>query len=72
MRAMADVPDAPWIRDAEINGDPAPDPVICPVCYRECERIYYYKGDRDALGCENCIDWMDAYDWDEQRGGENG
>lgn len=69
---MADVPDAPWIRDAEINGDPAPDPVICPVCYKECERIYYYKSERDALGCENCIDWMDAYDWDEQRGGENG
>ena len=69
---MNDLPDAPWIRDAELNGwgDDVP-PVHCPVCHEECERIYYYKGDRDALGCDVCIDWMDAYDWQEQYGGDD-
>jgi hypothetical protein len=42
--------------------------VKCPVCYEECERIYFYKGSRDALGCDRCIDWMDAYDWEEEGG----
>lgn len=66
---MEQIPDAPWIRDAELNGvGPAEDPVKCPVCYEECERIYFYKGSRDALGCDRCIDWMDAYDWEEEGG----
>ena len=67
------IADAPWIRDAEINGMPggdAPDP-RCPICNHECERIYFYKGEtdaRDVLGCDLCIDWEDAATWiDEHR-----
>ena len=70
---MEHVPDAPWIRDAEQNGIESPDPVKCPVCYEECERIYYYKNnEHDALGCENCIDWLSSDDWKEMYGGDYG
>lgn len=62
---MEQVPDAPWIRDAELNGMPADEPVKCPVCYEECEQIYFYRGQRDALGCDRCIDWMPAEEWRE-------
>lgn len=71
MVTLTNLPDAPWIRDAELNGIDAPDPVKCPVCGGECERIYFYKGNRDALGCDICIDWMDSYDWQEQYGGDS-
>lgn len=69
---MEQLPDAPWIRDAELNGvGPDDPPPKCPVCYEECEQIYFYKGCRDALGCDRCIDWMDAWDWkqDQDDGG---
>ena len=68
---MARLPDAPWIRDAELNGLPEREPVHCPVCGEECERIYFYKDSSDALGCEICIDWMDADDWQDQYGGDD-
>lgn len=55
-------PDAPWIRDAEMNGMPSPDPVICPVCGSECEEIYEDK-DGDAFGCEHCVKCLDADQW---------
>lgn len=60
------IPDAPWIRDAEINGMPGGDECHCPVCHKECERIYFYRGEtdaRDVLGCDQCIDWEDAFSW---------
>lgn len=72
---MEQIPDAPWIRDAELNGwGPEEKPVKCPVCYEECEQIYFYKGSRDALGCDRCIDSMDAYDWqaDQDEEGRDG
>ena len=43
---MQDLPDAPWIREAEMFGPPpyddGPDPV-CPICGEECETIYTDK-----------------------------
>ncbi len=61
---MISIPDAPWIRDAENNGVGSSDPEPkCPICYQECERLYRYNGGRDILGCENCIDTVDSYDW---------
>ena len=48
---------APEIREAENDGMPAGDTPLCPICYEEAERFYYYKGTRDVLGCEHCIDW---------------
>ena len=34
---------------------------ICPICFAECEYIYYDK-DREILGCDNCVNRDDAYD----------
>jgi len=64
---MITIPDAPYIRDAEMNGIPSADPPICPICKSEAERFYFLNGDSDILGCENCIDWKDAYDVETER-----
>ena len=64
---MQDLPDAPWIRDAELNGMPSADSVICPVCGKECETIYLDDGCLNVVGCDNCIRTMDAYDWFEEQ-----
>ena len=55
------IPDAPYIREAEMYGIPSPDPVFCPVCGAECEDFYIQEG--DVIGCECCIRVRDAYDW---------
>ena len=62
---MQDLQDAPWIRDAELNGMPSADPVFCPVCGEECETLYL-AGGTDPVGCENCIEERDAYEWTEE------
>ena len=62
---MEQIPDAPWIRDAELNGMPGPEPdeVECPCCGQKCESIYTDRLGWEALGCENCIRERDAWDW---------
>lgn len=59
---MIDVPDAPWIRDAEINGMPEPEDFYCPVCGAENPEKFY-EIDGDVIGCECCVNVHDAYDW---------
>jgi len=61
------IPDAQWIRKAKLNGMPSADPVICPVCGKECETIYLDDGCINVVGCDNCIRTMDAYDWFEEQ-----
>ena len=46
---MYDIPDAPWIRDAEINGMPEPED-------------FYFDTNGDLVGCSDCITRRDAYD----------
>ncbi len=53
------IPDADYIRDAEMNGMPSPDPVDCPVCGERCETIYL-KCYGDVLGCDRCIKTKEA------------
>lgn len=60
------IPDAPWIRDAEQNGYPGDDPVECPVCGEECDTIYADMYG-NVVGCENCVMKQDAWEWDEER-----
>ena len=60
--AFDSIPDAPYIREAEMYGMPSPDPVHCPVCGKECEEIYKDK-DGDVVGCEHCVQSEDAYQW---------
>lgn len=59
---MTMIPDDPRIRDAEMNGYPADDPVICPCCGEEAEKFFFYNGGTDILGCDNCIDIRDAWE----------
>ena len=56
------IDDAPWIRDAEINGMDDPPPVKCPVCGAECATIYKDIND-DVVGCDICMNWQDADEW---------
>ena len=44
---MQQLPDAPWIREAETYGMPPYDDfdVTCPVCGRECEEFYLDEDD---------------------------
>lgn len=62
---MQDLPDAPWIREAEMYGmppyDDGPDPT-CPVCGEECETIYTDK-DGEPVGCDQCVTLWEAYEW---------
>lgn len=61
---MTQLPDAPWIREAERYGYPPnePYPVECPLCGRECEEFYLDEDD-SILGCPKCIKKVDAFDW---------
>lgn len=43
------------------------DEIKCPVCGEVCDTIYRDKW-LDAIGCENCVTWMDAWDWAETNG----
>ena len=62
---MEMIPDAPYIREAEMNGMPSPEKVYCPCCGRECLTIYAIGG--DVIGCEQCVDVLDANEWLEQK-----
>ena len=65
---MQDLPDAPWIREAEMYGmppyDDGPDPV-CPICGKECEMIYMDQNGTE-VGCEHCIRTTDAWIWQDE------
>ena len=50
---MEQVPDAPWIREAENDGMPPFDPPVCPICGEECETIYADMTG-DVFGCDRC------------------
>lgn len=63
---MSQLPDAPWIREAEMYGVPEPPPVHCPVCRKECEWIYVDAESDSAVGCDECIKKYPADDWYEK------
>ena len=60
---MIDIPDAPWIRDAEINGMPEPEDFTCPICGSENPEDFYFDTNGDLVGCSDCITMRDAYDY---------
>lgn len=62
-----DLPDHPDIRKMEMYGTLQVDmnereAVYCPFCGRECDTIYLDKNG-DAVGCDQCIQTEDAFDW---------
>ena len=68
---MANIPDAPWIRETEATGccsygfwnQPAKDErtPVCPVCGEEADEFYKNK-DGEIVGCFNCITKVDAWE----------
>ena len=64
--ATMEVPDAPWIREAERNGYPSSPPVECPCCGKDCTTVY-----KDAYGdvfaCNWCVEIQDADEWAEEQ-----
>ena len=62
---MEQIPDAPYIREAERYGMPPYDVPQCPVCGHECNSIFMdYSG--NVFGCENCIRERDSYEWRDE------
>lgn len=59
---MMDLPDAPWIREAELYGMPEAENFYCPVCGAENPEKFY-EVDGEVIGCEECVKTHDAYDW---------
>lgn len=62
---MEQIPDAPWIRDAELNGVPDDDPVKCPICGEECDTIFEDRYG-NLFGCDQCIRKRDAWEYQEE------
>lgn len=60
-----DLPDAPWIRDAERNGYPSTEPVYCPICGKECTTIYK-DINSEVFACNWCLEEQDADEWQAQ------
>lgn len=58
---MNDLPDAPWIRDAETNGVGYDDDkeFTCPVCGAAAPDYVYSTGRHasrcDIIGCSECV-----------------
>lgn len=56
------VPDAPWIRDAEMYGMWDGPEIDCPVCGLEA-LIMYKDANNEIVGCDKCMRTVDATDW---------
>lgn len=59
------IKDAPDIRMTEETGYPVPVKwPRCPVCGQECSSVYR-NGDGEIVACDNCLEELDAWDWQE-------
>ena len=65
-----DIPDAPWVREAETFGvGEDMEDIYCPVCGSENPEDFYFDRDGDICGCDACMKRRDAWEWHcEQRG----
>ena len=62
---MAQIPDAPFIREAEQYGMPPFETIECPVCGKECDTLFFdHSG--TLCGCERCMTQKDAWEWMEE------
>lgn len=59
----------PAITRAMLTGYPDGEPSwpTCPCCGKECETIYLDKS-RYALGCDKCVNAVDAWEWQSGEG----
>lgn len=61
--ANMDIPDAPWIRDAETYGMPEAEDVSCPVCYAENPEWIMTDACYEEICCSECAEQVDAWDY---------
>lgn len=54
--------EAPWVSDTPEDGEE----FRCPVCGEHCEEFYTQDG--AIIGCENCINICDAWEWEQDYG----
>lgn len=47
--------------DHWLTTPPEPNPVFCPICGAECEKIFKDK-DGEIFGCEECVEECDAWE----------
>lgn len=48
---------------------PEPDDAYCPVCNQICETLYR-NWEGEIVGCDQCIDRVDAYEWQAEHNAE--
>ena len=64
MTTEQQIPDAPWIREAEMYGVPESDGSVCPVCGAWNPDRFSVTHDTDeVLGCSDCVDSVDPYEF---------
>ena len=60
------IPDHPIIRNLQgtgyADGEDHDDVWICPKCREQCD-FFYVDGNREIVGCENCISMYEAEEW---------
>ncbi len=66
---MMDIPDAPWIRKMQNDGEEPGLDYFCPICCKRCETVYT-DINGDAVGCDWCITAWPAEDWWDTQHGE--
>lgn len=59
---ISQLPDAPYIRDAELNGMPEDVTFNCPICNAENPDTFYLV-DGEIVGCDQCMESSDAWKW---------
>lgn len=63
MNSYNDLPDAPYIREAETKGRKDTD-FVCPVCGMLLPNRLYMRSDtKEIIGCDWCISSVDIEDW---------
>ena len=69
MNSYHDLPDAPWIRDAEINGYPEAEDIkySCPVCGADEPEDFIIDDSGDIIGCDCCCKRRNAYEYMAQK-----
>lgn len=61
---MSVIPDDPIISYLERSGFPDDSIPICPICGSECEIIYRDRY-TDIIGCNECVESLDASEVEE-------
>lgn len=59
---MLQLPDAPWIREAELFGPPEGDHVYCPYCNEEDPEYFVLDSSGEVIGCSCCTSQADPFE----------